>query len=99
MNKVLIVTRNHNIPLQSARSKACDVAKKMQSSLGISWSWCADMIKFDCPSGVGKGTSGTLEVTDRLIRVTVSMPLMISLMQGKLEAEINAELDACLVPR
>lgn len=96
MNKSLVVTRNHNIPLQIARGKASEVADKMKASLGISWSWCANMIKFDCASGVAKGTSGTLEVTDRLIRVSISMPLMISLMQSKLEAEINAELDACL---
>lgn len=95
MKNVVEVSRKHSLPVEIAKAKANDVATRMQSSLGIRWQWSSDnTITFDCPAGVGKGCYGSLETAANMVKVTINLPFMLALMHAKIEAEVNAELDA-----
>lgn len=87
------ITRNHSLPKDQARQKAEELAKSMEQKIGIVWKWEGDAIAFDAPSGVAKGAKGHVEVSDKSVRVTVDLPMMLRMMKGTIEGKINEKLD------
>ncbi len=88
------ITRNHSLPLESAKVKAEELAKGMAEKFGISWKWEADTIRFDAPSGAAKGTKGEVVVTDKSVRVAIDLPFMLRMLKGTIEGKVNDKLDA-----
>jgi len=90
------ISRAHSLAKDVARSRAEDLAKSMETKLGLSWKWNGDQIKFEAPSGVAKGTTGDVTVTDDKVRVTVDLPFMLRVMKGTIEDKINEKLNQLL---
>ena len=90
------ISKAHSLPLDEAKKKAEDLAKGMQSRLGLDYKWEGDTIHFNAPSGTAKGTKGEVAVTDKAVRVTVDLPFMLRVMKGTIEEKINDQLKKLL---
>ena len=90
------ISRAHTLPLETARQKAEDLAKSLESKLGMTWKWEGGAIAFEAKSGVAKGTKGDVHVSDKDVRVTVDLPFMLRVMKGTIEAKIHEKLDQIL---
>ena len=90
------ITRAHTLPLDTAKKRAEEFAKSMQTKLGLTWKWAGDNIEFQAPSGAAKGTRGDVQVRSDSVRVTVDLPFMLRVMKGTIETKIHEKLDQIL---
>jgi len=90
------ITRSHSLPLDTARQRAEEFAKSMETKLGLTWKWAGERIAFEAPSGAAKGTKGDVYVTVQSVRVTVDLPFMLRVMKGTIESKIHEKLDQIL---
>jgi putative polyhydroxyalkanoate system protein len=90
------ISKAHSLPLAEAKSKAEELAKGMQSRLGLDYKWEGDTIHFNAPSGTAKGTKGEVAVTDKTVRVIVDLPFLLRVMKGTIEEKINDQLKKLL---
>lgn len=88
------LSRAHSLPLADAKQKAEELAKGMESKLGITWKWAGDTIQFEAPSGAAKGTKGKVAVSDSAVKVEVDLPFMLKMMKGTIEEKIKEKLAA-----
>ena len=87
------IKRNHTLGLEAAKTKAAELADGMKDKLGIAWRWDGNNIKFDAPSGMAKGTTGTVTVADTSIRVEIDLPFLLRAMKGTVESKVTEKLD------
>lgn len=92
------IKRNHTLPLDTAKSRAEDLANDLQQKLGITWRWEGDAIKFTASSGVAKGVKGSVAVGGSDVRVEIDLPLLMRAMKGTLVGKVEKKLDALTAP-
>ncbi len=90
------ISRTHTLARDEAKRRAEDLARSMDEKLGLTWRWEGDHIHFEAPSGVAKGTTGTVEVTDSIVRVQINLPFLLRVLKGKVESKVNEKLDEIL---
>lgn len=90
------VHRTHSLSKEDAKARAEDLAKAMQQKLEIEWHWEGDRIVFDAPRGAAKGTKGSVQVTDKDVRVQIDLPLLLRMLKGTIEAKVNEKLSQFL---
>ena len=90
------ISRAHALPKEEARAKAEELAKSMESKLGLAWKWVGDTVEFHAPSGSAKGTKGVVRVLDTAVEVSVELPFLLKMMKGTIEEKINEKLKAIL---
>jgi putative polyhydroxyalkanoate system protein len=88
------VTRSHTLSIDDAKKRAEELAKGMVDKFGISWKWEGDEIHFDAPSGKAKGTKGSVQVTDKAIRVQIDLPFMLKMLKGTIAEKVEEKLKA-----
>jgi putative polyhydroxyalkanoate system protein len=88
------IAQNHTLSLDDAKKRAEELAKGMESKLGLAWRWEGNTIHFDAPSGAAKGTKGHVAVTESQIAVAVDLPFMLKMMKGTIEEKIREKLGA-----
>jgi putative polyhydroxyalkanoate system protein len=86
------IKKPHSLSKDEAKKRAEQLAKGMESQLGIKWEWQGDAIKFDAPSGAAKGTSGKVHVDDANVRVEVDLPFLLKAMKGTITTKIEEKL-------
>jgi putative polyhydroxyalkanoate system protein len=87
------ISRSHDLDKEEARRRAETLAKSMEDKLGIRWRWEGDKIRFEAPSGAAKGTTGTVHVDPKDVRVEVDLPFLLRAVKGTVESKINQKLD------
>ena len=90
------VRRNHALSKDEAKRRAEDLAKTMQQKLDLEWRWEGDRIVFEAPRGAAKGTKGTVDVSDRDVRVQIDLPLLMRVMKGTVESKVSEKLSQLL---
>jgi putative polyhydroxyalkanoate system protein len=90
------IRRSHSLSKDEAKKRAEDLAKELETKLGLQWRWEGDHIRFEAPSGAAKGTTGSVEVTDSTVRVQVDLPFLLRVLKGKVESKVNEKLDKLL---
>jgi putative polyhydroxyalkanoate system protein len=90
------IRRSHTLDKEEAKRRAEALAKGMEDKLGIRWHWDGDRIRFDAPSGMAKGATGTVHVDPRDVRVEVDLPFLLRPAKGTVESKINQKLDDLL---
>jgi putative polyhydroxyalkanoate system protein len=90
------ISRPHSLGTDTAKVRAEELAKSMESKLGIRWRWDGNDIKFDAPSGAAKGATGSVNVDASKVRVQVDLPFLLRPMKGMVESKINEKLDALM---
>lgn len=86
------ISRSHKLPIDEAKKRAEELARAMETKLGLAWRWAGDVIRFDAPSGVAKGTKGEVTVNADSVRVTVDLPFMLRMMKGAIEDKIQQKM-------
>ena len=86
------IAKSHSLSLDEAKLKAEELAKGMESKLGLSWKWEGNTIAFEAPSGAAKGTKGTVSVTDKEVKVAIDLPFMLKMMKGTIEEKVREKL-------
>ncbi|MFO0666407.1 MAG: polyhydroxyalkanoic acid system family protein [Polyangiaceae bacterium] len=86
------IAKSHTLSLEDAKKKAEDLAKGMETKLGISWKWTGDTIAFEASSGAAKGTKGTVAVTANEVKVAIDLPFMLKMMKGTIEEKVREKL-------
>lgn len=87
------IKKAHTLPLDEAKSRAEDIAKKMETDLGISWKWEGNAIAFDTPSGKAKGVKGSLAVSDKEAHIQIELPFLLRAIKGTIESKVREKLD------
>jgi len=90
------VRRNHTLSKEEARKRAEALAASMQTRLDLDWRWDGDRIVFEAPRGAAKGTKGSVEVSDREVRVQIDLPLLLRVMKGTVESKVQEKLGQVL---
>ena len=90
------VRRNHALSKDEAKRRAEDLAKTMQQKLDLEWRWEGDRIVFEAPRGAAKGTKGTVDVSDKDVRVQIDLPLLMRVMKGTVESKVSEKLSQLL---
>ena len=90
------IRRTHTLSKDEAKRRAEDLARSMDEKLGLTWRWEGDHIRFEAPGGAAKGTTGTVEVTDSVVRVQIDLPFLLRVLKGKVESKVNEKLDQVL---
>jgi putative polyhydroxyalkanoate system protein len=90
------VRRSHALPKDEAKKRAEDLAKSMQSRFDLDWHWEGDRILFEAPRGAAKGTKGSVDVTDREVRVQIDLPFLLRMMKGSVESKVHEKLGQVL---
>jgi putative polyhydroxyalkanoate system protein len=87
------IRRSHTLDKEEAKRRAETLVQSMADRLGVLWRWDGDLIRFDAPSGVAKGSNGTIRVDPNAVRVEIDLPFLLRALKGKLESKINEKLD------
>jgi putative polyhydroxyalkanoate system protein len=90
------VRRNHALSKDEAKRRAEDLAKTMQQKLDLDWRWEGDRIVFEAPRGAAKGTKGTVDVSDKDVRVQIDLPFLMRVMKGTVESKVSEKLSQLL---
>ncbi len=90
------IRRNHDFGIDTAKQKAEVLANGMKDKLGIEWHWDGNDIKFNAPSGMAKGATGTVSCEQKSIRVQIDLPFLLRAMKGTVESKVNEKLDQAL---
>jgi putative polyhydroxyalkanoate system protein len=90
------IRRAHTLNKDETKGRAEALAKSMEDKLGIRWHWEGDRIRFDAPGGLAKGSSGTVSVDPKEVRVEVDLPFLLRAVKGTVESKINEKLDEIL---
>jgi putative polyhydroxyalkanoate system protein len=90
------IRRTHTLAKDEAKKRAEQLAKGLESKLDLQWHWDGDHIRFEAPKGPAKGTTGTVEVTDQVVRVQIDLPFLLRVLKGKVESKVNEKLDQLL---
>jgi putative polyhydroxyalkanoate system protein len=90
------VHRTHTLSKDEARRRAEDLAKAMQQKLDLEWRWEGDRILFEAPRGAAKGTKGSVQVTEKDVRVQIDLPLLLRMLKGTVESKVNEKLSQFL---
>lgn len=90
------IRRQHTLSKDEAKKRAEELAKSMETKLGIRWRWEGDVIRFDAPSGAAKGATGVVSVEPSSVRVEIDLPFLLRAIKGTVESKVNEKLEAVL---
>lgn len=87
------ISKAHTLPIDDAKKKAEDLARGMAEKFGLDWKWEGNAIRFDAPSGAAKGTKGEVAVSEKDVRVSIDLPLMLRVLKGTIEEKVKEKLN------
>jgi putative polyhydroxyalkanoate system protein len=90
------VRRAHTLSKEEARKRAEDFARNMEQRFELQWRWEGDRIVFDAPRGAAKGTKGSVDVSDKDVRVQIDLPFLLRMLKGTVESKVHEKLDKLL---
>ncbi len=90
------ISRSHTLSRDEARKRAEEFAKTMQVRFDLSWSWDGDRIVFEAPRGAAKGTRGSVDVSDKDVRVQIDLPFLLRMLKSTVESKVHEKLGQLL---
>lgn len=80
--------RVHNLGMKTARAHAEAMAEHLGRKFGLKGGWEGDVLRFERP-----GVTGSLAITDKELRLLVSLGFLLKAMKGSIERAVEHELD------
>lgn len=80
--------RIHNLGLAAARAAADRMAAELGRKFDLKGRWEGNVLRFQRP-----GVTGSLIVSDKDLRLSVSLGLLLKAMKGSIERSVQDELD------
>lgn len=81
--------RVHNLGLRAARAAADEMAEHLGRKFGLQGDWDGNVLKFERP-----GVTGSLAISDKDLRLMVSLGFLLKAMRPSIEKAVLHELDA-----
>jgi putative polyhydroxyalkanoate system protein len=85
------VERKHNLGRDAARQKAEVVVDKLVQRYDVQATWQGDTVAVK-----RSGANGTVKIDDDAIRIELKLGMMLSMMSGTIQSEIEKALDKAL---
>ena len=85
------VERKHNLGREAARQKAEVVVDKLVQRYDVQATWQGDTVAVK-----RSGANGTVKIDDEAIRIELKLGMMLSMMSGTIQSEIEKALDKAL---
>lgn len=85
------ITRPHQLGKTAARDIAEKIAEQLKQELQANYRWNADSLDFTCA-----GASGSIKVAETTVEVLVDLSFLLRPLKGKIEREVNQQLDQLL---
>ncbi len=82
------LTRLHNLGLKAARAQADQMAEHLGRKFDLKGDWQGNVLSFQRP-----GVTGSLAITDKDLRLAVSLGFLLKAMKGSIEKAVVHELD------
>jgi putative polyhydroxyalkanoate system protein len=82
------LARIHNLGLKAARAQAERMADQLGRKFDLKGDWEGNVLRFERP-----GVSGSLAITDKDLRLLVSLGFLLKAMKGSIEKAVMHELD------
>jgi len=83
--------RSHALGLKGAKEAADKMADKLGKQFNLSGDWEGNTLHFDRP-----GVNGTLAITDKDMKLEVTLGFLLKAMKGPIERAVNEQLDSVL---
>ena len=80
--------RIHNLGMKAARAAADRMADHLGRKFDLRGHWEGDVLRFERP-----GVTGTLAISDKDLRLSVSLGFLLKAMKGSIERAVIQELD------
>jgi len=80
--------RVHNLGMKAARAAADRMVQDLGRKFDLRGDWSGNVLNFQRP-----GVTGSLAVTDKDLRLTVSLGFLLKAMKGSIERAVLEELD------
>ncbi len=90
------IRRSHTVGLATAKTKAEELARDMETKLNLTWAWEGEHIRFKAEKGPAKGTKGQVTVGESEVRVEIDLPLLLRAMKGSISKKVTEKLDNLL---
>jgi putative polyhydroxyalkanoate system protein len=87
------LTRVHHLGLEAARTQAERMAAELGRKFGLKGDWEGNVLRFERP-----GVTGSLAITDKDLRLLVSLGFLLKAMKGSIEKAVVHELDTLFAP-
>ncbi len=85
------IKRAHALGLKGARAAADQMAQKLGKQFGLSGDWDGNTLHFDRP-----GVQGSLAVSDKDMKLEVTLGFLLKAMKGPIERAVHDQLDQVL---
>jgi putative polyhydroxyalkanoate system protein len=82
------LTRVHNLGLKAARAQADRLAEHLGRKFDLKGDWDGNVLRFERP-----GVSGSLAISEKDLRLLVSLGFLLKAMKGSIEKAVVQELD------
>jgi putative polyhydroxyalkanoate system protein len=83
------ITRVHNLGLKAARTQAERMADQLGRKFDLKGNWEGNVLRFERP-----GVTGSLAITEKDLRLAVSLGFLLKAMKGSIEKAVTSELDS-----
>src|SRR5258708_39481294 len=87
------IHRVHNLGLKAARAAADRMADHLGRKFDLKGDWDGNVLTFQRP-----GVTGSLAISDKELRLSVSLGFLLKAMKGSIENAIAHELDTLFAP-
>ena len=87
----IYISRTHSLGRETARNTAEQIARQLEDELKAKYQWHGDSLDFTCP-----GAKGYIRVSETLVEVSVDLSFLVRPLKGKIEREVNQQLDQLL---
>ena len=81
--------RVHNLGLAAARQAADRMAAQLARKFDLKGAWQGNVLRFERP-----GVTGSLTLTDKDLKLSVALGLLLKAMRGPIERAVVEELDS-----
>ena len=88
------IHRVHNLGLKAARAAADRMAEQLGRKFDLKGDWQGNVLAFARP-----GVTGSLTISDKDLRLSVSLGFLLKAMKGSIENAIAHELDTLFAPK
>lgn len=87
------IRRPHSLGLETARSRAEELANELATKMGVVWKWEGDSILFHADGGVAKGVKGSVAVSSSQVHVAIDLPLLLRAMKATIAGRVESRVD------
>jgi putative polyhydroxyalkanoate system protein len=87
----IAIKRSHSLGLKGAKDAADKMAEKLGKQFNLSGDWNGNTLQFERP-----GVNGALTVSDKDMKLEVTLGFLLKAMKGPIERAVNEQLDSVL---